>query len=238
VTSTEESREAGARWPGLVIGLGASLAALVLNARPSRSLPVRVIQRLSILGAAVSWVNLLLVRSWQQSWGATDEELRRPMPGDDLVSHPLMDATRSVSIEAPASAVWPWLVQMGYGRAGWYSYDRLDNAGTPSAERIVPELQELRPGDTMPTGARGGFIVEAIEPQRCLVLAIRHRGRTVISSSLRLEQLGNRRTRLVSRVRMRPPLHPGLVLLYLAMDFGELLMMRKTLLGIKRRAQR
>lgn len=159
------------------------------------------------------------------------------MRGDELVPHPFMEATRALSIEAPPSAVWPWLVQMGYGRAGFYSYDRLDNAGAPSAERILPELQHLKVGDVVLTGPIGGFTVEGLEPEHCLELVIRDRGRPIITSVLLLEPLGAKRTRLVSRVRMRPSLRPEALLLYLAMDFGELLMMRKMLRGLKERAE-
>lgn len=192
-------RDRGARWPGVLIGLGASAAALSLNARPAKRGVSRVLQRLSILGAAFSWVNLYLIRPWQLHWGATWEEVHRAMRGDALVPHPLMEATRAISIEAPPSAVWPWVVV---------------------------------------TGPKGGFTVEGLEPERCLELVIRDRGRPLISSVLLLEPLGVRRTRLVSRVRMRLSLHPEALLLYLAMDFGELLMTRKRMRGIKARAER
>ncbi len=119
------------------------------------------------------------------------------MRGDDLVAHPLKEATRAVTVEAPLSAVWPWVV-----------------------------------------GPRGGFTVEGLVPERCLELVIRDRGHPLISSVLLLEPLGVRRTRLVTRVRMRPSLRPGAFLLYLAMDLGELGMMRKMMLGIKARAER
>lgn len=91
-------------------------------------------------------------RRWQQRWGATRDEVARPMPGDGLVPRPLFNATRAVTIDAPPELVWPWIAQMGgYTRAGWYSLDRLDNGGRRSADRIVPELQDLAVGDVMPT---------------------------------------------------------------------------------------
>lgn len=237
-TWREVWRDMGARWPGVLIGLGSSGVALSLNARPARRGAMRVLQRLCLLGAAFSWVNLFYLRPWQLHWGATWEEVHRTLRGDDLVPHPLMEATRALSIKAPPSAVWPWVVQMGYGRAGFYSYDRIDNAGVPSADRIIPELQHLNVGDVMPTRSGGGFTVEGLEPEQCLELVIRDRGRPIISSVLLLEPLGVRRTRLITRVRMRPSLRPAALLLYLAMDLGELPMMRKMMRGIKERAER
>jgi len=96
-----------------------------------------------ISGAAILSVYLLLIRPWQLRWGATDEEVVRTMPGDDIVKHPTFNATRAVTINARPEAIWPWLVQMGMARAGWYSYDWIDNLGRPSAERLIPELQHL-----------------------------------------------------------------------------------------------
>jgi hypothetical protein len=231
-------QEPGARWPGVPISIGASLAALALNARPRRSRAGRLGQRLASLGAAISWANLFSLRFWQQTWGASEEEVHRAMPGDALVTRPLMVATRGITIEAPAFAVWPWLVQMGLGRAGFYSYDWLDNAGAPSADRIIPEFQNLKVGDTVPTSRSGGFTVEAMEPERFLVLVIRDRGRPIVTVVGQVDPLGPRRSRLVFRVRMRPSLRPSALLLYLGMDFGEVLMMRKMLLGIQQRAER
>jgi len=81
---------------------------------------------------------------------------------------PLVE-TRGITIEAPPAAVWPWLVQMGYGRGGWYSYDRMDNDAA-SADRILPEFQSRSVGDVMPTWQGGGFQVAAIDPGRSLTL--------------------------------------------------------------------
>jgi len=69
------------------------------------------------------------LRPWQLTWGATPGEVSRSLPGDDLVPRPTFNATRAISIAAPAVEIWPWLVQVGLTRAGWYSYDLLDNLG-------------------------------------------------------------------------------------------------------------
>ena len=81
------------------------------------------LRALAILGAGVS-VYLRVIRPWQLRWGATDDELRRAMPGDELVARPTFNATRAVTVQAPASMIWPWIVQIGFGKAGWYSYNR------------------------------------------------------------------------------------------------------------------
>ena len=96
------------------------------------------------VGAVTGYVRY--VRPWQLTWGATSEEVSRPLPGDELVARPTFNATRAISIAAAPGRVWPWLLQVGLTRAGWYSYDILDNLGRRSARRIVPELQGLAPG--------------------------------------------------------------------------------------------
>ena len=96
---------------------------------------------------------------------------KRPdrLPGDELVPTPTAIDTRGITIDAPPEAVWPWLVQMGYGRAGWYSYDRLDMRGK-SVDTIVPKHQALAVGDLMPMSPEAGFEVKVLEPGRALVL--------------------------------------------------------------------
>lgn len=105
-------------------------------------------------------------------WGATEEEVAGPYPGSDLVSGGKRSATMAVTINAPPSRLWPWLVQMGCGRAGWYSWDRLDNGGAPSAERIHPEWQEIAVSDHLASSPSGStwFEVAALEPARFLAL--------------------------------------------------------------------
>jgi hypothetical protein len=96
----------------------------------------------------------------------------RALPGDDLIPDARAQMTHGIDIAAPPSAIWPWLVQMGCDRGGWYSWDRLDNAGRPSAVEIRPELQRIEVGDVLPArpGHREGFTVHAIDPERALVL--------------------------------------------------------------------
>ena len=93
-------------------------------------------------------------------------------PGDGFLAQPLSSRTHGITIERPRQAVWPWLVQMGAGRAGWYGFDFIDNGGQPSAKHILPELQHVKVGDLFPAlpGVKEGFTVLSVHPERRLVL--------------------------------------------------------------------
>ncbi len=126
----------------------------------------------AVLGALVAvpvGIYAVAVRPWQQRWGVDPAEADRELPGDDLVSDGLGQVTRGITIDAAPSDVWPWLVQMGYGRGGWYSYDQLDMKGK-SAVEIVPDWQTLAVGDQVPTHEDGGFVVKVLEPGHALGL--------------------------------------------------------------------
>lgn len=113
-----------------------------------------------------------LLRGWFRHWGMKLEEARRPLPGDEYVPNPKSEITGGIVIHAPPQKIWPWFVQLGCQRAGWYAYDLLDNGGVPSAERIIPEHQHLAVGDVIKAVPNGsfGFPVAAFEPDRFLTL--------------------------------------------------------------------
>jgi hypothetical protein len=193
------------------------------------------------LVAAAAWpAYLLTVRRWHGRWGATDEEVERPMPGDDLVQNARDVSTRAVTIRARPEQVWPWLEQMGYQRGGMYSYDWFDQLmgilDGPSADEVLPQFQKLEPGNVIPMGSGPSWPVAAVEPHRSLVLDIRDRG-LHISWSFGLYELDEVHTRLVLRIRIRVALLMGLIGLFPLSDFGQFLMTRKMLLGIKQRAE-
>jgi len=109
-------------------------------------------------GIFACWVRPRLLR-----WGATDEEVSGAYPGAGFVPGGERAATMAITIDAPPERVWPWLVQMGWDRGGWYSWDRIDNAGRPSAAEVHPEWQDLAVGDQLrarvtrrPAGPVGG----------------------------------------------------------------------------------
>lgn len=115
---------------------------------------------------------LTLVRPRLLRWGATVDEVRGPYPGAGLIPGSTRGATMAVTIDAPPSHVWPWLVQMGTDRAGWYSWDRLDNFGRRSTESIHPEWQEIAKDDRLAAKPDGSewWAVAALEPERFLGL--------------------------------------------------------------------
>ena len=126
------------------------------------------------LGAALTATYLVAVRPLWRHWGVDPAEAERALPGDDLVPEPTATDTRGLTIAAPPSAVWPWLVQMGFGRAGWYSYDAIDMSNK-SAWEIHPEWQSLVVGDKVPTDPRGGFLVKHVDAGEGARPLLRHR---------------------------------------------------------------
>jgi len=162
------------------------------------------------------------------------------MPGDSNASAAGYETTLAITIDAPAPAIWPWLVQMGYRRGGLYSYDWLDRIcgflDGSSATRILPECQQLRAGDVIPVGRGGGFPVRIVDPCRALVLGGESDG------ALWLWQLGlypvnSRQTRVVSRNRARLPRTVGWALFMCVLEPAAFIMTRRMLLGLKRRAE-
>jgi hypothetical protein len=154
-----------------------------------------------------------------QTWGASAQEQRQPLPGDELLANATAWTTHAITIGAPPAAVWPWLVQLGWGRAGWYTYRWVDRllfpANGPSADRILPEHQRLAIGDQVPDGppeADCWFTVERLVPERLLVLrSTRHlpaswRQRGLAMDwiwSWHLHEPAPGSTRLIQRNRMR-----------------------------------
>ncbi len=163
------------------------------------------------------------------------DEASRPLPGDELMSRK-MQWTNGVTIRARPTDIWPWLVQIGCRRAGWYSYDWLDNGGVPSADRIVPELQRLEVGDILPVKPTGdeGFVIRAVEAERALVLGDDNGTSTW---ALVLEPINTTSTRLVTRLQAWYESLAGRLMLGLVwrpIHFG---MQRRQLLNLKRRVE-
>lgn len=192
---------------------------------------------LATLTAVAVVIYVRFLRPWQLRWGATDEEVARAMSGDDVVKHPTFNATRAVTIQARPEEIWPWLVQMGIKRAGWYSYDWLDNLGIPSADRIIPELQHVAVGDLIPMSPDGkqGLWVKDFKPNQWMLW---WDNKGDVTWSWGLFPLDQRQTRLITRVRMRYHWLSPLIVFELLVEFTDVVMMRKCLLGIKQRVER
>ena len=192
-----------------------------------------------VMVASPRFVTAPLVRSWHLRWGATSGEVRASMPGDDLVPRSSFTATRAITIEAPPHAVWPWIVQLGFGRAGFYSYDLFDNAARPSADHILPEFQHPRVGDWVPMAATvtetTAFRIRAFETDEWLLWE-----KPDSTWSWKLVPLEGGRTRLITRLKQhndwdRPAMALVTVILF---ELGDFPMMRRLLLGLKERAER
>lgn len=113
---------------------------------------VRILRGILIAVAVSVTAYWQWLRPEKRNWGASDAEIRRPLPGDALLPAPQLEATRAITIHAPPTRVWPWLLQIGQGRGGFYSYDWLENlagCGVRSATRIHPEWQKLDVGDVV-----------------------------------------------------------------------------------------
>ena len=128
--------------------------------------------RLALAGVVVgttAGIAVSRIGRWRRTWGIDPNDAVRALPGDAVVPNPVAIETRGITIDAPPDRIWPWLVQMGFGKAGWYSYDRLDMRGG-SADSIVDAWQTLKVGDIVPTHPGGGFEVVEMDPGQSLVL--------------------------------------------------------------------
>jgi hypothetical protein len=178
-----------------------------------------------------------LLRPWHRRWGATRDELAAPMPGDGVLPRAHYRCTRAITVDATPVEVWPWLVQVGCLRAGWYADDLLDDLAHPSSRTIVPALQDLEVGRWLPMAPRPtettSFIVDSFDEPKWMLW------RTPTSTwAWRLRPLPDGRTRLVTRLNVFYDRHrPDTVLAVPLMELGDFPMMRRMLRGIRERAE-
>ena len=163
------------------------------------------------------------------------------MPGDELSAGPTFLSTRAITIDASPEVIWPWVLQMGYGRAGFYGYDILENLGSArgirSAERIVPELQQIAVGDPLPLSAAGGLVVHAITPNYFIVWS-GNSGNFPGAFTWALYPIDANRTRLVSRIQWSHHwTRPLMLVMDLFTEFADHVAVRKILQGVKDRAE-
>lgn len=202
------------------------------------SLTQRLVWLLGLIAIVLAGY-LFVARPYQLHWGALDREISATLPGDELEADPDFLATRAITIRATPQDIWPWLIQMGYDRAGFYGYDLLENLGSErgwlSAEHILPEFQSFQVGDVVPISAVAEMEFYAIEPDRYLIWS----GIEDTSSFLWwLEPLDATHTRLISRFRWSYNLEkPQELPLQLVTEFCDHLAVRKILAGIKGRVE-
>ncbi|HEX6229514.1 MAG TPA: hypothetical protein VFZ41_08670 [Solirubrobacterales bacterium] len=188
--------------------------------------------------AAVLLAYRFLLRPWHLRWGASDGEAEAEMPGDGLIDDPTLVSTRAVTIDADPQEVWAWLVQLGQGRGGFYSYDWIENLiglDIHSADRILDQHRELERGDRVALAPDGsGLDVERVEPGRLLVLREPSGGWTW--AFLLAPTDGG--TRLIARNRWTTTGAPLSFRLYMAfIDPAAFVMERRMLLGIRTRVE-
>jgi hypothetical protein len=213
-------------------------------------------------GVAVAGTYVRWIRPWQMHWGATPEEVARSLPGDDLIPNATWNATRAVTVAATPEQIWPWLLQIGWGRAGWYGYDLVDNGGRPSVWEILPEHQHLEVGKEFPMSPWTATVCYAFEEPRWMLW----RGRpdppassstdapgpsgqgTSVGQAQRLvasggtwlwylDPIDERHTRLMTRLRDEYRWTSPFIAAQLVIDVVDFPFMRKVLLGIKARAE-
>jgi hypothetical protein len=208
-----------------------------------------------IVGTAGLAAYLAVIGPWHRRWGATDDEVARSIPADELAAHANFHTTRAITIQAPVDQVWPWLVQLGQGRGGLYSYDWLENLiklDLHSADRIRPEFQGLKVGDVIPLESGGdGLRVVSLEPNRLLVGCVDGRLPGAMSAlfgklhaaaswAFLLEVQGGASARLIVRWRARWSLlrSPISLVIGLLLHPIEFIMGQKMMRGIKERAEK
>jgi hypothetical protein len=205
-------------------------------------MPMKKLVSIAGVAGAAAWLYRSRLRDRHLTWGATQEEVEMWLPGDEFVADPDIVANRAVRIVAPAAAVWPWLVQMGPGRAGAYTYDWIENLlglAMHSSDRVHPEWQDLNLGDapSVRPGAEpgpGAMYVRVLDPERALVTVS---GDETWSWGFYLFPTDGA-TRLLSRNRIKAGPSLGARLGLALMTPGSWVMERKMLLGIKERAER
>lgn len=195
-----------------------------------------VVLFLSIL-TALLMLYLLVIRPWAINWGATPEEVIQPLPGDGIVKKTHFIATRAITINATPSEVWKWIIQIGSGRAGWYSIDWIDNGGKPSSSKILLEFQKIENDYFIPftpDQKNGMWVKEHNEHEN--ILWWDKKGYATWLWHLSPMEQG--KTRLITRLRTQYDFKFPWVIYYILYDAGDIVMMSKCMLGIKERAEK
>ena len=179
---------------------------------------------------------LFVIRPRTLTWGATHKEALYRLTGNEIVKKPHFVATRAVTINAPANEVWKWIIQIGSARAGWYSIDWIDNGGVSSSTEILPEFQKIEEGYFIPftfNQKNGMWVKEYIENEYILWWDKKNNA----TWGWFLKQSENNQTRLITRLRIKYSFSFPRIIYYMISYIGDIIMMRKCMLGIKERAE-
>ena len=209
------------------------------NPNPPARAPRHLLGQIASVARDVpAFLTAPLYRRWHRCWGATSAEVEAELPGDSLVPNAQFRATRAITINASPESVWPWLVQVGCLRAGFYSNDLLGNLAHPSADRVIAELQDLEVGQRVPMSPtpteRTTLRVRSYETNRWLLWT-----KSDSTWAWQITPIGHNGTRLITRIHARYDWHHPLSALVgvVLMEFGDFAMLRRMLRGIKSRAE-
>lgn len=201
-----------------------------------------VVKALSVVAIPLILITVYLVsiRPSQLRWGTMPEEAKRFMPGDGLVENPSFVATRAITIHGKPEEIWPWIVQMGYDRAGYYGYDLIENVGSKtgirSAAAIVPELQHPKTGDLLPISSVAHLRFGVIQPDQYLIWqseAVPHDG----AFTWAMYPVDQDHTRLISRIRLRYHWASRSLALDLFTEFADHVAVTRILAGVRGRVE-
>ena len=202
---------------------------------------LRRILGLFVLNSIIIGAYILWARPYQLRWGATLIEINRSMPGDERHGNPSFLATRGITIEDTPENIWPWLIQMGYGRAGFYGYDIIENLGSErgifSADSIIPEFQHFTEGDDVPISPLARLSFYEIVPNKYLIWS-EDKSEYPGAFTWALYPLSNNKTRLVCRIGWSYHWkEPSLLPLDLFTEFTDHVAIREILQGVKGRVE-
>jgi len=185
---------------------------------------------------AIYIIYIFIIRPWHLKWGATKNEVNLQLTGDEIVTKPDFNATRGIIIKATPEEIWKWIIQIGSKRAGWYSIDWMDNDGIPSSNEILPEFQKIEVEQFIPftPDQKNGMWVKEFK-QHEYILWIDKAGRATWLWYIYVNETGE--TRLITRLRTKYVWNSLWIIYYLIYDFGDIVMMKKCMKGIKQRAE-
>lgn len=178
-----------------------------------------------------------VIRPKHLRWGATNEEVNAKMPGDEIVKTVHFNATRAISIHSSPEKIWKWIIQIGSKRAGWYSIDWIDNGGVESSKELLPEFQKIEPGYFVPftPDQKNGMWVKEFRESEYILWVDKEGNATWLWV---LKKISETETRLITRLRTRYKFMSVWIIYYMIYDFGDIVMMKKCMKGIKERAEK